>query len=60
LNGSGLKTVGYVYLNEGELLARQMSAGSNSYITWKRSTPAGTGDHDYNVAAYLAVAVRDG
>jgi len=48
LNSSGQKTVGYVYAGS-QLLARQSVAGSNSYITWKRSSPAGTGQHDYNV-----------
>jgi hypothetical protein len=48
-NSSGQKTVGYVYSPGGEVLAKQMPAGSSSYITWKHTTPAGTGQHDYNV-----------
>ncbi len=49
VNSSGQKTVGYVYSPDGVPVARQSVAGSNSYITWKRSSPAGTGEHDYNV-----------
>lgn len=49
INGSGQKNVGYVYSPAGAALARQTPAGSSSYVTWKQSTPVGTGEHDYNV-----------
>jgi hypothetical protein len=44
INGSGQKNVGYVYAG-GQMLARQQG----DYIAWKHSTPAGTGQFDYNV-----------
>lgn len=49
LNGSGQKNAGYVYSPGGVPLARQVPAGANSYIAWKHGTPAGTGQHDFNV-----------
>lgn len=49
IDGSGQKSVGYVYSNSGVLLARQVAAGPSSYMAWKHSTPMGTGQYDYNV-----------
>ena len=42
INGSGQKNVGYVYTPEGQLLARQ----SGNQVTWKHTTPGGTGQYD--------------
>ena len=53
------KAVGYVYTPDGMPLARQTVNGSNSYITWKHATPAGTGQHDYNVGGWYGSGVPD-
>ena len=42
INGSGQKTVGYVYSDDGGLLARQ----SYNQVTWKHTTPVGTSRYD--------------
>src|SRR5438477_3264050 len=31
------------------MLAQEVQNGSSSYIAWKHTTPAGTGEYDYNV-----------
>jgi len=56
--GSGQKTVGYVYSSDGVLLARQVPAGSSSYIAWKHGTPVGTGQFDYNVGGSFGSGVQ--
>lgn len=55
MNSGGQKNVGYVYSPDGELLARQVPAGSSSYIAWKHGTP--TGQYDYNVGGAFGSGV---
>jgi hypothetical protein len=47
LNNSGQKTVGYVCLPGGQLLATQTSNPSQ-LVTWKHNTAAGTGEYTMN------------
>lgn len=49
IDSSGQKSVGYVYSSGGQLLARQVEAGQNSYLAWKHNTPSGTTQLNYNV-----------